>query len=98
VHRPVEAVAVADVADEPAQPGVVAEEVAALVLLQLVPGEDDDALGADGVQQVADDRLPERARPSGDEDGRISEDTNANSLVVDDVCAAARTVTPGQPC
>ena len=68
VHGPVEAVAVADVADEPAQPRVVAEQLAALVLLELVAAEDHDPLGVVVLQGLGDERLAERAGATGDED------------------------------
>ncbi|MPM65653.1 hypothetical protein SDC9_112550 [bioreactor metagenome] len=70
VHRAVEPGQVADVAEEPAQPTVVVEQLTALVLLQLVAGVDDDALRVHVVQQSGDERLAERAGATGDQDGR----------------------------
>ena len=69
VHRPVQPVPVADVADEPAQARVVVEQLAALVLLELVAAEDDDALGVVVAQELGDERLAEGAGAPGDEDG-----------------------------
>ena len=74
VHGPVEAVPVADVADEPAQAVVVVEQLAALVLLELVAAEDDDALGVVVAQELGDERLAEGAGAPGDEDGGAGED------------------------
>ncbi|GAA3128941.1 hypothetical protein GCM10020001_058260 [Nonomuraea salmonea] len=67
VHGAGEAVAVAYVADEPAQALVVAEQLLALVLLELVAGEDHQAAHPQRVERVADERLAEGPRASGDQ-------------------------------
>src|SRR5665647_3085886 len=67
VHGPVEPVQVADVAQEPAQAGVIVEPLAAFVLLELVTAEDDDASGVVVVQELLNEGFAERSRPAGDE-------------------------------
>ena len=68
VHRAQQALLVADVADEPAQARVVAEELAHLVLLELVAREDDQPARVEVVEGVADERLAEGAGATRDED------------------------------
>ena len=60
---------VADVADEVAQP-VVVEQLAHLVLLQLVAAEDDDALRVPLGERVPQERAAEGPGGAGDQDGR----------------------------
>ncbi|GAA2881030.1 hypothetical protein GCM10020220_083930 [Nonomuraea rubra] len=76
VHGAGEPVAVADVADEPAQPFVVAEELPGLVLLELVAGEDHQAADRERVECVTDERLAEGPRSSGDQNRRSTENAH----------------------
>ena len=77
-NGPNEAALVADVTEEPAQAGVVAELVADLVLLQLVPGEDDDPSRVVVVEHFTQEGLAEGAGPTGDEDGGTVEERHAD--------------------
>ena len=53
VHRAQQAALVTDVADEPAQARVVVEQLADLVLLELVAGEDHESLRVEVLEGVA---------------------------------------------
>src|SRR5699024_11266033 len=69
---------VADVAEEPAQPRIVPEEVAHLVLLQLVPREDDDAPRVVVVEHLPEEGLAEGSGPAGHEDGCTVQERHAD--------------------
>ena len=70
VHGASQPVLVANVADEPAQSGVVVEPLAHFVLFEFVAGVDHDAAGVVLLEQQFDERFAEGACPSGDEDRR----------------------------
>nr|BFE77007.1 hypothetical protein GCM10020092_103080 [Actinoplanes digitatis] len=76
VHGAGEALAVAYVADEEAQPRVVAEHLPDLVLLQFVAGEHDDALRVQVCQRVTQEGLAERTGRTGDQDRRSTQHTH----------------------
>src|SRR5690606_31024523 len=78
LQRTGEAALVADVTEEPAQAGVVPELVADLVLLQLVPRDDDDPSRVVVVEHFTQEGLAEGAGPTGDEDGGTVEERHAD--------------------
>src|SRR3954447_19731581 len=66
MHSALKATRVANVAEEEAKPGVVAEHLTKLVLLQLVAGEDDDALRVEIVDGIGQERFTEGPGGTGD--------------------------------
>jgi hypothetical protein len=80
VHRPGQAVPIAHIADEPAQPRVVAEVLADLILLQLIPREDDDPVRVELVQCVPKERLAERTGPTGHQNRTSAQHAHKHSF------------------
>jgi hypothetical protein len=72
VHRPEEAVAVADVADEEADVRPVLEPLALVELLRLVAAEDPDDRRV-VLDQLVNEAAPDRPGPAGDEDPLAAE-------------------------
>ena len=72
VHRPVEPVAVADVADEEADVAPVVQPLALVELLRLVAAEDPDDRRV-ALQEPLDEPGADRAGAAGDEDARAAE-------------------------
>jgi len=72
VHRPVEPVAVADVADEEADVTPVVQALALVELLRLVPAEDPDDRRV-VLQEPVDEPGADRAGAARDEDSRAAE-------------------------
>jgi hypothetical protein len=72
VHRPHEPVAVSDVPDEEPDVSPVAQPLALVELLRLVPSEDPDNLGVEP-EEVVDEAGADRAGPAGDEDPLAAE-------------------------
>jgi hypothetical protein len=72
VHRPVEPVAVADVADEEADVAPVLQPLALVELLRLVPAEDPDDRRI-ALEEPLDEPGADRAGAARDEDSRAAE-------------------------
>jgi hypothetical protein len=72
VHRPDQAIAIADVADQEPDVGSVAQTLALIELLRLVAAEDPDDLRLE-TEEMVDEAGPDRARTAGDEDPLAAE-------------------------